>query len=340
MTKFCINIWYWIYSLCLKICQNYIQLFNKSTFFSCFCDDFDIRWVWNFQFDVFLQLIWKWIVQSNRRFFSTFATIFTSILRIRIARFVDNRFCWFCQCLIRQSIEIHFITRFRYSFYENIFFSEFVTILSIFISSKSFTLSKQQKLKITFEVSKIVKQNKFKKIFKTEQIVKLTSTFQNIDIFYSTLALNEFEFDLYKEIANFLQHFQQCRHQYRKSNFLNLLSNCLCDFAFKWFEIQFEFISLKRFSKILTKTFSKAFIRRFSRNLNFQLNASNVVSKSIENASDQQIVKTICKFCKQNFNFNNELYEHIRKHEILKFVENFHFSINAINLIISWVVLE
>ena len=225
---------------------------------------------------------------------------------------------------------------FDITFTKTFSFNEFVTILSIFISSKSFISSKQQKLKIIFEISKIVKRVEFQKISKTKQIVKSTSTFQNIDIFDSTLTFDEFEFELYSEIAIFLQHLQQCRHLYRKSNLLNLLSKCLCDFAFEWFKIQFEFISLKRFNKFLAKTFffAKTFSRRISsKRLNFQLNAFDIVSKSIENVSNQQVVKTICKFCKQNFNFNNELYEHIRKHEILKFVENFHFSINAINLI-------
>ena len=215
------------------------------------------------------------------------------------------------------------------------FSSEFVTIQSIFTSSKSFISQKQHELKITFEISKI-KRTKFEKISKTEQIVKSTLTFQNINIFDSTLTFDEFEFDFYNETTIFLQHFQQCRHLYRKSDLLNLLSKCLCDFAFDWFKIQFEFTSLKRFNTILTKTFSfaKTFSRRVSlKCLNFQLCAFDVVSKSIKNASNQQIAETICKFCKQNFNFNNELYEHIRKHEILKFVENFHFSINAINLI-------
>ena len=41
----------------------------------------------------------------------------------------------------------------------------------------------------------------------------------------------------------------------------------------------------------------------------------------------------ICKICKQNFNFNKKLYDHIRNHEILKFFKNFHLSINAFNLI-------
>ena len=307
---------------------------RKWTFIFCFCDVFNTQWIWNFQFDFFLQLIWKWTVQSHRRLFSTFSAMFTSLLRVRIARSVDNRFYWFCQCLIRRSIEIHFITRFRYSLYEDIFFSEFVTISSILISSKLSISSKQQKLKITFEISKIVKRIEFKKISKTEQAVKSTLTFQNIDIFDSATC-NESEFELYNVVANFLQNFQQCRHQYRKSDLLNLLSKCLCDFVSEWFNIQSKFISLKRFNKILTKTFSEASVRRVSRSSNFQLNTLDVISESIEISSNVEItnVRVICKLCKQIFNFNEKLYEHIRNHEALKLVTNFYFSINAVNLV-------
>ena len=119
---------------------------------------------------------------------------------------------------------------------------------------------------------------------------------------------------------------------------LNLLSNCLCDFAFDWFKIQSKFIFLKRFDKIFTKTFffAEIFSRRaLSRSSHFQLNAFDVISKSIENSSNFEFtfVLMICKLCKQSFNFNKKLYEHIRNHEILKLVKNSHLSINAINLV-------
>ena len=204
------------------------------------------------------------------------------------------------------------------------------------ILTKTFSSQKQRELKTIIQkrakrkARKIAKQTELK-IIKT---AKQTSTFQNIDIFDSK-ACDESRFDLYIEVANFLQYFQQCQHKYRKSDLLNLLFKCLCDFVFEWFKIQFEFISLKRFGKILTKIFSKAFVRRVSKSSNFQLNTLDVISESIEISSNFEItnVRVVCKLCKQNFNFNEKLYEHIRKHETLKFVENSHLSINAINLI-------
>ena len=37
-------------------------------------------------------------------------------------------------------------------------------------------------------------------------------------------------------------------------------------------------------------------------------------------------IRSICKFCKQNVNFNEKLYQHIRNHEILKLVKKFFFD--------------
>ena len=253
----------------------------------------------------------------------------SKLLDLLIIVFIDFVNVWFddqSKFILLHDFDIVFTKTF--------FFSEFVTISSIFISSKSFISSKQQKLKITFEVSKIVKRVEFKKISKAKQTVKSTSTFQDIDIFDS-VTCNESEFELYNVVANFLQNFQQYRHQYRKSDLLNLLSKCLCDFVFKWLNIQSKFTSLKRFNKILTKTFSEASVRRVSRNSNFQLSIFDVISKSIEISSNVEItnVRVICKLCKQIFNFNEKLYEHIRNHEALKLVTNSYLSINAINLV-------
>ena len=205
------------------------------------------------------------------------------------------------------------------------------------ILTKAFSSQKQRELKSIAQkrakrkVRKIAERTELKII----ETAKQTSKFQSIDIFDST-ACDESKFELYNEVANFLQNFQQCQHQYRKSDLLNLLSKCLCDFAFEWFKLQSKFTSLKRFSTILSKAFSFAetFLRRVSsRSSNFQLCTLVAISKSMKNASNQQVVQTICKLCKQNFDFNEKLYEHIRNHEVLKLVKNSHLSINAINLI-------
>ena len=198
--------------------------------------------------------------------------------------------------------------------------------------TKAFPSQEQRELKAIAQkrakrkVRKVAKRAELKII----ETAKQTSTLQNIDIFDSK-ACDESRFGLYNEAANFLQHLQQCQHKYRKSDLLNLLPKCLCGFASEWFKTQFEFISLKRFGRVLAKAFPEAFVRRASRSSNLQLSTLAVISESIETSSDSEItsVRIACKLCKQSFNFNEELYEHIRNHE----VKNSHLSINAVNLV-------
>ena len=211
------------------------------------------------------------------------------------------------------------------------FLSRFEMILT-----KAFFSQEQRELKSIIQkrtkrkVRKTTKRTELKVI----ETTKKTSKFQNIDTFDFS-ACNESDFEQYNEITNFLQHLEQCQHLYRKSNLLVLLSKCLCDLASEWFKIQSEFISLKRFDRVLAKTFSKTSVRRVSESSNFQLSTLEVISKSIETSSNSEItnVRVICKLCKQSFNFNNELYEHIRNHEASKLVKNSYFSINAVNLV-------
>ena len=205
------------------------------------------------------------------------------------------------------------------------------------ILTKAFSSQEQRELK---SIAQKRAKRKAQKIAERAELnvietAKQTSTLQNIDIFDST-ACDESEFGLYNEVANFLQHLQQCQHRYRKTNLLNLLSESLCDLAFEWFKTQSEFISLKRFSRALTKAFSSAeiFSRRVSsRSSNLQLCTLVAISKSMKNASNQLVIQMNCKICKQDFNFNEKLYEHIRNHEAQKFVKNSHLSINAVNLV-------
>ena len=74
------------------------------------------------------------------------------------------------------------------------------------ILTKTFFSQKQRELKTIIQKKK---KRKIRKIAKRTELkiiktTKLTSKFQNIDIFDSTLIFDKFEFDLYREIANFL----------------------------------------------------------------------------------------------------------------------------------------
>ena len=64
------------------------------------------------------------------------------------------------------------------------------------------------------------------------EAAKPTPTPRDIGIFDPTLICDIQEFELYSQVTGFLQHFEQCRHQYRKSDILNLLPECLRDPAF------------------------------------------------------------------------------------------------------------
>ena len=195
------------------------------------------------------------------------------------------------------------------------------------ILTKAFSSQKQRELKAM--IQKKAKRKARKVAERTElndiKTAKQTSTFQDLDIFDSSLTFDRFEFDLYSNVATFLQHLEQCQRLYRKSNLLNLLSKCLCDHASDWFKIQSEFTSLKRFSKIITKTFSKTFVRRvLSSNSDFQLSTLDVISESTEKS-------TTCRHCDETFNFKKSFREHKRVQHRRKSIENFFFSINTFN---------
>ena len=180
---------------------------------------------------------------------------------------------------------------------------------SLYIFSTALTIvfsSQQQRKK-----ARIRKQVDRKVAKKTVEDAKSTSKLQNIDIFDST-ACDESEFELYNEVVDFLQNLQQCQHHYLKSDLLNLLSKCFCDFAFEWFKFQSKFTSLKRFNTTLSKAFSSAetsLRHASSRTSNFQLCTLVTISESTESVSNSEItcVRMICKLCKQNFNFNKKL---------------------------------
>ena len=59
-----------------------------------------------------------------------------------------------------------------------------------------------------------------------------------------------------------------------------------------------------------------------SKDSNFSIATLKITSERMKNASIQRIVcaRTICKRCKQIFNFNNKFHEHIRQHHVRKFV--------------------
>ena len=98
-------------------------------------------------------------------------------------------------------------------------------------------------------------------------------------------------------------------------------------------------VSTAKISKIISKERAESRTRtaylssrlKASR-LNLSLNTFVTISKTMKNASIQEVAcaRTMCRSCKQNFNFNNKLFEHIREHEALKRINDFHLSINTV----------
>ena len=123
----------------------------------------------------------------------------------------------------------------------------------------------------------------------------------------------------------------------KNSSFTIFTLKSLCEFERKSIDICsfFSFESLIfTTSKNLTsntKTFLQFVSSKYS---NFQLRVFNFASKSTKNASISRIVdvRTICKRCKQNFNFNNKFHEYIREHHVRKSVQSLNFKIFASKL--------
>ena len=82
--------------------------------------------------------------------------------------------------------------------------------LHIFNIVLTIVISSQLKTRIQKLTKRKVRKIAERTELKITEVAKSTSKLQNTDIFDST-ACNESEFELYNEIAIFLQHFQQCQ---------------------------------------------------------------------------------------------------------------------------------
>ena len=433
----------------LQQCRNQYSKSDMLEWLSTCLEEFAFEWfndqskfTFVYEFDIVLTNAF-FFKQINNSFFSVFASestceifenlaIFALIVSTASQKQQTSKRCQWCQ----SNYENYYSHRFQYSscnvrnqqayesalqFFEKKICETFLNLaISVLtISSASSAQQKSNALKIAkktkFNAIKNAKRVKSKAL-KVEQITKSTSIVQNVDIFDSTLTCKNRRFS---DFAKFLQHFQHCQHLYRESNLLMLLFICLWNSAFDiWFDKQTimnstslsEWIDILRvdfanvsFAKIKTanmicmrcdsnfnfkekfrehvrEQYAKKSLNRSSFSIDtdksvceikkksfitfveslifvifrnhisdtetslqfvsskcssFQLHALNFASKSMKSASNQKITcaRVICKLCKQNFNFNKKLYEHIHNHEVLKIVKNFHLSINAINLV-------
>ena len=152
----------------------------------------------------------------------------------------------------------------------------------------------------------------------------MISIFKNLNIFNSEYFYSDSENEVFCEIANFLQHFQQCLYLFCESNLLNRIKTILYDIVNKWFDDQSKFISLREFDIILTNAFSfSVFNIMFSSN--FRMFAFEFTSESTKRS-------TTCKHCDEIFNFKKSFREHKREQHAKKFVVNSRFLIDAVKL--------
>ena len=174
------------------------------------------------------------------------------------------------------------------------------------------------------------------------EIVKFTFVVANIDYFDSTLLCDIQEFNLFREIAKFLQQFRQNQHQYRESNLLTLLLECFRDSALIWYrqqnELEIEIVkqNLNEWLEVLITAFftksskfeiftSNSSVSRFSSQYHFCLNCFVFFSSLIRLLQHNQSIckKIVCKHCEKIFDSKNKFHEHIRQHHATKKMNKF-----------------
>ena len=202
---------------------------------------------------------------------------------------------------------------------------------------ENFDLKRNLRIKMTkklkSKISKIIKQTKLKII----EIAKFTFVAVDIEFFDATFACDIQKFSLFCEIANFVQRFRQCQHQYRESNLLILLLDCLRDSVLIWYKQQNEFEieivkkNLNEWLKVLiTAFFTKFFanfyfskfeiftsnssVSRFSSQYHFCFHCFVFFSSLIRLLQHNQSIckKVVCKHCEKVFDSKNKFHEHIR----------------------------
>ena len=168
------------------------------------------------------------------------------------------------------------------------------------------------------------------------EITKSIFVVADIDFFDATFVCDIQKFNLFSEIANFLQQFRQCQHQYRKSDLLILLLDCLRDFALFWYQKQSEIVkqNLNEWLEVLIIAFSTKSSKfetfsvssaRFSSQYHSCLNCFacfSSLTRLLQHTQKIVCKKIVCKHCEKIFDSKNKLHEHFRQHHAKKIVKN------------------
>ena len=180
----------------------------------------------------------------------------------------------------------------------------------------------------------VVKRVELKKIeeLKTSKFISVAV---DIEYFDSTLLCDIQKFDLFCEIANFVQQLRQCQHQYRESNLLTLLIECFRDSALIWYKKQSEIVkkNLSEWLEVLITTFSakslsefevfasNSSVSRLSSQYHFCLNcfaSFSSLTRLLQHTQEIVCKKVVCKHCEKIFDSKNKLHEYLRQHHTTK----------------------
>ena len=172
------------------------------------------------------------------------------------------------------------------------------------------------------------------------EISKSISVAVDIEYFDSTFLCDIQEFDLHHESANFSQHLQNIRINYREEKLLSLLLECFRDFALFWYKQQNEIEIVKDLNEWL-EVLITAFSTKFSKfeifssvssasRLSFQYHSClncfaffSSLTRLLQHTQKIVYKKIVCKHCEKIFDSKNKFHEHIRQHHATKKMNKF-----------------
>ncbi|KAG6999194.1 hypothetical protein G7Y79_00036g071500 [Physcia stellaris] len=170
------------------------------------------------------------------------------------------------------------------------------------------------------------------------EAAKPTPVAADIGYFDPTLLCDIQEFNLFREAAGFLQQLRQGQHQYRESDLLALLPECLRGPALAWYrQQQSESETAKGLSEWL-EALATAFPAKPPAKSSNQTSSSappaapppqyhscltcsasfSSLARLLQHTQEAVCKKAVCKHCEGAFDSKNKLHEHIRQHHATK----------------------
>ena len=224
----------------------------------------------------------------------------------------------------------------------------------LFNALKSVCKAKKKSTVISIEdVSEITSKKKIESRFRTAYLstklkasrlsfslntfVTISETMKNASIqkvacIRATCKQCEQNFDFNKKLFEHINEHKALK-SVKNSSLTSSTLKSLCEIEKKSVDIcssfSHESLTLATSKNLMSKT-ETSLRSNSSKCSSFQLSALESASKSMKKFSIKQIVcARICKRCKQSFNFNNKLHEHIRQHHVRKSIKNSDFRVST-----------